>query len=227
MIGQFKPGRHLRFGGLVAALLLMASCGATQGDGNGRGADAGAGARANAGNTPSSDDARAIFAGGCFWCVEEAFDAVDGVTATTSGYVGGTVADPSYQQVTAGGTGHAEAVEVRFDPARVSFEELLDVFWRNIDPTDAGGQFCDRGDSYRSELYFVNAEQERLARASKAALQADPQAPSPIVTEITRATRFWRAEGYHQDYHQKNPVRYRFYKTSCGRSARLDEVWDS
>ena len=220
MTGNDTKPRRLRIGSLMVAFLLMVACGAT--------GDDVAGSEANErADAPSSDDARAIFAGGCFWCVEEAFDAVEGVTATTSGYVGGTVADPTYRQVTAGGTGHAEAVEVRFDPDRVSFEELLEVFWRNIDPTDAGGQFCDRGDSYRSELYYVNDEQERLARASKAALEADPAAPSPIVTGITRATRFWRAEGYHQDYHQKNPVRYRFYKTSCGRSARLNAVWGS
>lgn len=175
--------------------------------------------------TGAATESRAIFAGGCFWCVEEAFDAVDGVTATTSGYVGGHVADPSYEEVSAGGTGHAEAVEVRFDPQRVDYRTLLDVFWRNVDPTDPGGQFCDRGNSYRSGIFPLDAGQERLARASRQALKDDPQAPSPIVTEITRAERFWPAEEYHQDYHRKNPLRYRFYKSRCGRADRLEELW--
>lgn len=170
-------------------------------------------------------ESRAIFAAGCFWCVEEAFDAVEGVTATRSGYVGGHVADPSYEQVTAGGTGHAEAVEVRFDPGQVDYRTLLEVFWRNVDPTDPGGQFCDRGDSYRSGIFPVDDSQERLARASRQALEDDPEAPSPIVTEITRAERFWPAEDYHQNYHRKNPLRYRFYKASCGRTDRLEQLW--
>lgn len=168
---------------------------------------------------------RAIFAGGCFWCVEEAFDAVDGVTETTSGYIGGDVRDPTYKQVTRGGTGHAEAVAVRYDPAEVSYPELLEVFWHNIDPTDAGGQFCDRGNSYRTEIFYTGAEQREAARASKEVLAADPAAPSPIVTEITEAGTFWPAEDYHQNYHRENPLRYAFYKRSCGRAARLEELW--
>jgi len=175
--------------------------------------------------TTAAAESRAIFAAGCFWCVEEAFDAVEGVTATTSGYVGGHVANPSYEEVTAGGTGHTEAVDVRFDPQRVDYRALLDVFWHNVDPTDPGGQFCDRGDSYRSGIFPLDAEQERLAQASRQELKDDPQAPSPIVTEITRADRFWPAESHHQDYYQKNPLRYRFYKYRCGRTDRLEELW--
>ena len=175
--------------------------------------------------TAAAAESRAIFAAGCFWCVEEAFDAVEGVTGTASGYVGGHVADPSYEEVTAGGTGHAEAVEVRFDSQHLDYRTLLDVFWRNVDPTDPGGQFCDRGDSYRSGIFPLDAEQERLARASRQALKDDPEAPSPVVTEITRADRFWPAEQYHQNYYRKNPLRYRFYKSACGRADRLEQLW--
>jgi peptide-methionine (S)-S-oxide reductase len=175
---------------------------------------------------PAAEDrGRAIFAGGCFWCVEEAFDAVPGVTRTTSGYTGGDVASPSYRQVTAGGTGHYEAVEVRFDPERTSYEALLEVFWHNVDPTDPGGQFCDRGASYRTAIFATGPEQRAAAEASKQALVADADAPSPIVTPILDAGAFWPAEDYHQDYYTKNPLRYRYYKSACGRADRLEELW--
>jgi len=168
---------------------------------------------------------RAIFAAGCFWCVEQAFDGVDGVVSTVSGYTGGSVPAPSYRQVTAGNTGHYEALEVRFDPARVSYEDLLAVFWRNVDPTDEDGQFCDRGSSYRGAIFALDDAQRRAAQASKEALMADPDAPGPIVTPVVDAAPFYDAEDYHQDYYLKNPLRYRYYKTSCGRAARLEELW--
>jgi len=173
----------------------------------------------------TADLETAVFAAGCVWCVEEAFDAVTGVLATESGFIGGHVADPSYRQVVNGGTGHTEAVKVSFDPTEVDYATLLEVFWRNVDPTDANGQFCDRGPSYRGGIFFGDAEQEALARASKQALIEDPDAPKPIVTEITAATGFYPAEDYHQGYYQRNPLRYSYYKTSCGRTARLEELW--
>ncbi|HSG90392.1 MAG TPA: peptide-methionine (S)-S-oxide reductase MsrA [Pseudomonadales bacterium] len=203
----------------LLCVLVTTACGAA---GTGT-AEAAASARPDA----APGEGRALFAAGCFWCVEEAFDKVPGVTATISGYTGGSEANPTYRQVASGRTGHTEALEVRFDPARVTYAQLLDVFWRNVDPTDAGGQFCDRGASYRSGIFYLDAEQARLARASKAALEADPSAPGPIVTEITEADTFWPAEDYHQDYHHKNPLRYKFYKTSCGRAARLEQLWGS
>ena len=175
---------------------------------------------------PSVDDlSTAIFAAGCFWCVEEAFDAVPGVSVTTSGYIGGHVANPDYRSVSSGRTGHTEALLVRYDAEDVSYDELLAVFWRNVDATDAGGQFCDRGSQYRSGIFYTDDEQRTAAEASKKALQDDPNAPSPIVTEITEAGEFYPAEDYHQDYYQKNPLRYKFYKTSCGRAARLEDLW--
>jgi peptide-methionine (S)-S-oxide reductase len=169
--------------------------------------------------------ATATFAGGCFWCMEGPFDELDGVISTTSGYTGGTLKDPTYKQVSRGGTGHAEAVQIIYDPQRVSYAELLDVFWHNIDPTRAGGQFCDRGNQYRSEIFYHTAEQERLATQSKAALMEQKPFKDPVLTEITQATTFYPAEDYHQDYYQKNPVRYKFYRYGCGRDSRLEELW--
>jgi peptide-methionine (S)-S-oxide reductase len=169
--------------------------------------------------------ARATFAGGCFWCVEEAFDKVPGVTATVSGYMGGGTKNPTYEQVSAGRSGHAEVVQVEYDPKRVSYEKLLEVFWRNIDPTQKDAQFCDHGSQYRSGIFYHGEEQRKLAEASKAALMKNKPFKGEIVTEITRASEFYAAEGYHQDYYQKNPVRYKFYKTGCGREARLKELW--
>jgi len=169
--------------------------------------------------------AKATFAGGCFWCVEEAFDKVPGVVATISGYIAGHTRNPTYEQVSGGRTGHTEAVQVEFDPKRVSYEKLLDVFWRNIDPTQKDAQFCDQGSQYRSGIFYHDAEQRKLAEASKAALMKNKPFKGDIVTEITRASEFYAAEDYHQDYHLKNPVRYKFYKTGCGREARLKELW--
>lgn len=172
-----------------------------------------------------ADQAVAIFAGGCFWCMEQAFDPVDGVVETISGYTGGHLDDPSYEDVTAETSGHAEALKIVYKPAVVDYEHLLDVFWHNIDPTDAGGQFCDRGDSYRSEIFYIGPEQKAAAMASKKALQNNDAAPSPIVTEIVAATTFYAAETYHQNYYNKNPLRYKFYKSACRREATLEKLW--
>ena len=167
----------------------------------------------------------ATFAGGCFWCVEQAFDEVEGVVATTSGYANGHVINPVYKQVARGGTGHVEALRVEYDPARVSYEKLLEVFWKNHDPTDGGGQFCDRGDPYRPAVIYETDAQRRLAEASKRALVADKPFREPIVTPVEPLEVFYPAEAYHQGYHERNPIRYRFYKYNCGRPARLEALW--
>jgi peptide-methionine (S)-S-oxide reductase len=167
----------------------------------------------------------AVFAGGCFWCVEEAFDAVAGVVSTTSGYTGGRVANPTYRQVSAGGTGHVEAVQVVFDPRRVSYAQLLNVFWRNVDPLTANRQFCDVGAHYRSAIFVRGADQRQRAEGSKAQLERSGRFKQPIVTEVIPAATFYPAEEYHQDYHNKNPLRYKYYKFTCGRAQRLQEVW--
>ena len=169
--------------------------------------------------------AKATFAGGCFWCMEPPYDELDGVVSTTSGYIDGQTENPTYKQVTTGKTGHTEAVEIVYDPAKVSFEKLVEVFWRNIDPTDAGGQFCDRGNQYRSTLFYHDEAQRRIAESSKAALEADKPFRSDIVTPIVAASTFYVAEEYHQDYYMKNPVRYKFYRSSCGRDRRLAALW--
>jgi peptide-methionine (S)-S-oxide reductase len=165
----------------------------------------------------------ATFAGGCFWCVEADFDKVPGVISTTSGYTGGQVANPSYEQVSHGGTGHAEAVEIAFDPAKVSYQKLLDVFWHNIDPLAKDAQFCDHGNQYRSAIFYHGEEQRRLAEASKA--EVAKRFEQPIATEIVPAGPFYKAEDYHQDYYMKNPVRYKFYRFNCRRDARLEALW--
>jgi peptide-methionine (S)-S-oxide reductase len=179
---------------------------------------------ARAADAPSAT-ATAIFAGGCFWCMEHPFDELDGVLSTTSGYTGGHVAEPTYRQVSAGTTGHAEAVQVIYDPAKIGYDKLLEVFWRNVDPLDAGGQFCDRGSQYRSGIFYTTEEQRQLAEASKAALEDSGRLPGPIVTEIVEAAPFYPAEDYHQDYYKTNPIRYKFYRFNCGRDNRLEEVW--
>lgn len=165
----------------------------------------------------------AIFAGGCFWCMEKPFDHVKGVTATVSGYSGGHLENPTYKQVSSGTSGHVEVLQVTYDPAVVSYDQLLDVFWRNIDPFDAGGQFCDRGSQYRSEIFAVGEAQKNAAIASKA--KHEKLLGRDIVTQITDASTFYPAEDYHQDYYNKNPIRYRFYRGRCGRDDRLEEVW--
>jgi len=174
-----------------------------------------------------TDLATATFAGGCFWCMEKPFDELDGVVSTTSGYTGGTAKDPTYYEVSAGETGHVEAVQVRYDPDQVSYDTLLDVFWKNVDPLDDIGQFCDKGSQYRSKIFVHDDRQEQLAQASKQELSQEKFAATPIATEIEPAQTFYPAEEYHQDYYLKHPVRYNFYRTGCGRDNRLAEVWGS
>jgi len=171
----------------------------------------------------TDETATATFAAGCFWCVEEAFDKVEGVVSTTSGYTGGEIPNPTYEQVSSGATGHTEALEVTYDPSRVTYEALLQTFWHNVDAVDSGGQFCDRGSQYRSGIFYHSAEQQQQAEASKTRVES--QLGQPVVTEILPAGPFYAAEEYHQDYYQKNPVRYRFYKWNCGRAQRLEELW--
>lgn len=167
----------------------------------------------------------AVFAGGCFWCTESDFDKVAGVVKTVSGFMGGHVKNPSYKQVSAGGTGHAEIVQVTFDPQKVSYEQLLKVYWHNIDPTVRNQQFCDKGHQYRSVIFYANEQQHRFAEQSRQELESTKPFSAPIVTEIIPATPFYAAEEYHQDYYKKNPLRYKFYRYSCGRDQRLQELW--
>jgi peptide-methionine (S)-S-oxide reductase len=168
---------------------------------------------------------KATFAGGCFWCTEEAFEKVPGVISAVSGYMGGKVKNPSYEQVSTGRTGHTEVVEVTYDPSKVSYDKLLDTFWVNHDPTVKDRQFCDAGSQYRPEIFYHSEEQKRLAEASKAKWEKQKPFRQPIVTPITKASEFYPAEGYHQDYYKKNALQYRFYVTGCGRYARLDSLW--
>ncbi len=172
---------------------------------------------------PSSE--LATFAGGCFWCMEHPYDELDGVVSTTSGYSGGSTQNPTYEEVSAGKTGHTEVVQIRYDPAKVSYDTLLEVFWRNIDPTTSDRQFCDKGSQYRPAIFYHNEEQRRLAEASKQKLAKEKSFSEPIVTEITSLAEFYPAEDYHQDYYRKNPLRYNFYRYSCGRDERLEELW--
>jgi len=172
-----------------------------------------------------SETETAVFAGGCFWCVEAAFDPIDGVVDHTAGYAGGHVEDPSYDAVTGGGTGHKEVVRVTYDPEEVTYKRLLYVFWRNVDPLDDGGQFCDRGPSYKTAIFVGGPEQRAAAKASKQALADSGRFDQPIVTPITDLDQFYPAEGYHQDYFQEKPFRYKFYTQGCGRYDRLDAVW--
>ena len=167
----------------------------------------------------------AIFAGGCFWCMEPPFDKLDGVLATIPGYTGGTSADPTYEQVSSGRTGHYEAIKVEYDPTKIGYPRLLEVFWRNIDPLDATGQFCDKGPQYRSAIFVTDDAQRAAAEASKAALVKSGKLPGRIVTEILPATKFYSAESYHQDYYRRNSVSYSFYRWNCGRDRRLEQLW--
>jgi peptide-methionine (S)-S-oxide reductase len=214
----------------LSAVLLLAGCGARS-----SASDAGSsasGAASGAATTAADDSTQALdpavadtatFAGGCFWCMEPPFDKLDGVAATVSGYAGGSVANPSYEQVTAGTTGHAESLRVVYDSTKVSYEDLLYVFWRNIDPLDNGGQFCDRGSSYRPVLFVHDARQRRLAEQSKQ--QIAQRFDQPLKVPIEPLDAFYRAETYHQNYYQKNPTRYKTYRRGCGRDARLQELW--
>ena len=167
----------------------------------------------------------ATFAGGCFWCMEHPYDELDGVISTTSGYTGGTTKNPTYRQVSAGTTGHTEAVQVKYDPKKISYQALLKVFWPNIDPTTSDRQFCDRGSQYRAGIFYLNPEQKRLAEESKLQVEQTKRFAAPIVTEITQLSEFYPAEEYHQDYYLKNPLRYKLYRHGCGRDQRLMELW--
>lgn len=206
MTQEFRRGGW-RMALLLAALLAVGVPVSAQDDGNSNGL------------------ATAVFAGGCFWCMEPPYDKLDGVKETISGYIGGDTKDPSYQEVSSGRTGHAEAVEIRYDPSVVSYERLLDVFWHNIDPLAVDRQFCDRGSQYRSAIFYLDDEQRRLAEASKRDIEESGRFAEPIATQITAAGEFYAAEAYHQDYYEKNPLRYKFYRYNCGRDARLEELW--
>ena len=175
--------------------------------------------------TAMPSTAEAVFAGGCFWCTESDFDKLPGILSTTSGYIGGHVENPTYEEVSYGATGHTEAVQVRYDPNKVSYAQLLEFFWPTIDPITANAQFCDKGSQYRSAIFYGNAEEQRLAEASKAALDKSGRLPAPVVTEILPASTFYPAEDYHQDYHSRNPIRYNYYRNGCGRDDRLQQLW--
>jgi peptide-methionine (S)-S-oxide reductase len=175
--------------------------------------------------TENKDASVATFAGGCFWCMEGPFDKLQGVISTTSGYTGGHTKNPTYKQTSTGRTGHTEAVQIVYDPEQVSYEKLLDVFWHNIDPTTPDQQFCDRGSQYRSGIFYHNDEQKQLAEASKSALNKNKPFSEPIVTQISKASTFYAAEDYHQDYYKKNPIRYRYYRHGCERDKRLEQLW--
>jgi peptide-methionine (S)-S-oxide reductase len=168
---------------------------------------------------------KAYFAGGCFWCMEEVFEKVEGVLSATSGYMGGTVSNPTYEEVSAGRTGHAESVEVVYDPAKVSYQKLLDAFWHNVDPITPNAQFCDHGNQYRSAIFFQTDEEKRASDSSKQVIEQSRRFKEPIVTQIVMALQFYPAEEYHQDFYKKNPVRYKFYKYNCGRAQRLEVLW--
>lgn len=174
---------------------------------------------------PADDRAIATFAGGCFWCMEPPFDRLDGVLSTTSGYTDGHKKNPTYKEVSAGGTGHTEAVQIEYDPTKISYAQLLEVFWKNIDPTTRDSQFCDHGSQYRSGIYYHNEAQRTAAEASLKALQQNKPFEADIVTELDAASTFYPAEDYHQDYYLKNPIRYKFYRYRCGRDQRLEQLW--
>jgi len=173
----------------------------------------------------AAEQAKAVFAGGCFWCMEEVFEKVEGVVSVTSGYMGGQKANPTYEEVSAGVTGHAESVEVVYDPAKVSYQKLLDHFWKNVDPVTPNAQFCDHGTQYRAAIFYGNDEEKRQAEASKQSIEQAKRFKEPIVTQIVMAAKFYAAEEYHQDFYKKNPAKYKFYKYTCGRAQRLEMLW--
>jgi len=173
----------------------------------------------------SGSTAKAYFAGGCFRCMEEAFEKVNGVIDTVSGYMGGTVKNPTYEQVSAGQTGHAESVEVQYDPSKVTYTQLVEAFWQNVDPVTPDAQFCDHGNQYRAAIFYQGEDEKRLAEESKRAIEQSKRFSTPIVTQVVPASEFYPAEEYHQDFYKKNPVRYKFYKFTCGRAQRLESLW--
>jgi len=207
-----------------AIATLAAGC---SGDASGSGAsqDAARTASPSAGTAPSGREAVATFAGGCFWCMEPPFEEIDGVTSVISGYTGGKEENPTYEQVSSGTTGHAESIEVHYDPARVGYATLLEIYWRQIDPTDPGGQFADRGKQYRTAIFYHDERQRELAEKSRADLEASGRFDRPIVTQIVPAGPFYPAEEYHQDYYKKNPAHYKAYRHGSGREAFLQKVW--
>lgn len=210
--------RLLSFAAMIA-VTAIAAC-------NSGSAGAAEGGKGMATPAPVPSGAKvAVFAGGCFWCMEPPFDKLDGVLSTTSGYAGGAKKDPTYEEVSAGGTGHAEVVQVVYEPSKVSYEKLLATFWKNIDPTVKDRQFCDSGDQYRSAIFYADAEQKAAAEASKAELEKTKPFEEAIQTEIVALGTFYAAEEYHQDYYKKNPIRYRYYRNGCGRDRRLEQVW--
>ncbi len=173
----------------------------------------------------NSPPAKATFAGGCFWCMEEAFEKVEGVVSAISGYTDGQVENPTYEQVSAGGTGHTESIEVTYDPSKVTYKQLLEVFWRNVDPTTPNAQFCDHGNQYRTAIFYHDENQKQLIDESRQRVENSKTFPESIVTEIAPASVFYSAEEYHQDFYTKNPIRYKFYKWNCGRAQRLEQLW--
>ncbi len=211
-----RLGLHTLLGALTM-LIALTACAQSE--------SASATAAVPATNGAGAEQAVAIFAGGCFWCMQPPFDKLTGVISTQAGYAGGHTANPTYEQTSAGGTGHAEAVRIVYDPAKVSYPQLLQVFWHNIDPVAVDRQFCDRGDQYRSAIFPLDADQRAEAEASKQALQADKRFSQPIATRIEAAPTFYPAEDYHQDYYKKNPIRYKYYRHGCGRDQRLEEIW--
>jgi peptide-methionine (S)-S-oxide reductase len=224
-VPRAHPFRRLFRAIMMSMVLIMSTaCERPGAHINSSAADPSASPHAGSSDGSSATDV-AIFAGGCFWCTEADFDKIPGVISTTSGYIGGKEANPTYKQVSSGKTGHIEAVQVRFDPEKTSFAKLLAAFWPTIDPLTPNGQFCDEGSQYRSAIFYHNADQRRQAEASKAELEASGRFTQPVVTKILPATEFYPAEEYHQDYYKKNPVRYSYYRNGCGRDARLAQVW--
>jgi len=214
----------LRFGSAVASTLMFLAALFTACTASGRASSDGN--QKNGGNQTAEEKSQiATFAGGCFWCMEPPFDKVDGVLATTSGYTGGHTVNPTYEEVSSGVTGHAESIQITYDPSRVSYEKLLEVFWHNIDPLARDRQFCDFGSQYRSAIFYHGEDQRRLAEASKKELEKSGRFKEPIATQIVAATPFYPAEEYHQDYYKKNPIRYKFYRYNCGRDQRLNQLW--
>jgi peptide methionine sulfoxide reductase msrA/msrB len=205
-----KPKRTLNLGIILTLLTLIGACNQSPG-------------MEQKSNNPNLQTA--TFAGGCFWCMVGPFRVQDGVEQILSGYTGGQNANPTYEEVSSGSTGHIEAIEIRFDPAKVSYQTLLDIFWRQIDPTDAGGQFYDRGSQYETAIFYHSDEQKRLAEASKEALAKSGRFNKPIITRILPASTFYKAEDYHQDYDQKNSLRYKMYRSGSGRDRFLDQTW--
>lgn len=218
-IGEFAM--RMLAAGLIAGLSLAGAIAGTAALAQ----DAKNASQAPAQETTKPKQASAIFAGGCFWCMEGPYDQLDGVISTTSGYIGGSVPNPTYEQVSAGDTGHAESVRVVYDPTKVGYDKLVEVFWHNVDPTQVDGQFCDHGHQYRTAIFYANDEQKQIAERSLAELEKTKPFEGKIVTEIVPAMVFYPAEDYHQDYYQKNPLRYKYYRWACGRDQRLTELW--